>query len=127
MSASEAMSLQAKFARTVASSIKSPWDRLEVHYENILWKEMLFEKYRSAYFASERKFDLPLSLDAIDVLVALKHAVSDVHEPWTHLVFNLHSSGKFDYDFKYGMPPMTADELKAAGELDSGDGRHSAD
>ena len=119
MSASEAMSLQAKFARAAASNIGSAWDRLEVHYENIVWKEMLFEKYRSAYFNADRKFDLRLSLDAIDVLADLKRATSSsVQEPWTHLVFKLSSSGKFECDFMYGMPPMTAEELKGAGELD---------
>lgn len=114
MEASKSHELSELFARTIASEMRSEWDSVEINYEHFPWRDMCFEQLVSVYFRGGERLQFTPSLDAVDLLVALKQALPPGAEPWTHLLFRMSSDGQFKFDFKYGVPPLAAESIRYA-------------
>lgn len=108
------LELQEQFIGELLDAITEPWDRIEVHYENFAWSEGSSEKYVATRFLGDEEADVDLPLEALDALVALQeHPPEGQEEPWTWLRFSIDASGKYQFDFQYGVPPLTAEEIAA--------------
>lgn len=54
-----------------------------------------------------------LPQEALDVLEELQKQIPEGQdEPWTWLEFSLESDGKYQFKYRYGMPPLIAEQLK---------------
>jgi hypothetical protein len=52
-------------------------------------------------------------VDALDVLLDLQQCnPAGQSERWTWFEFRLDSSGAYEFDYKYGTPPLAAEEMK---------------
>ena len=94
------------------------WDRISLRFEYYPWKEDHFRVFslKRHLKNDEEKFDL--TLEAIDVLIELSELMAqNSKDSWTWLTFNLHSSGKYEFDFKYDIPPRVKEMLTNAGEI----------
>lgn len=91
------------------------WQRLRVHYENCAVDGESFEKSTSSASVAGVDQHLPLSLDAIDLLVEIKHHRPEGQtECWTWVEIDIHDSGEYAFDYRYGVPPLTAEAPKHA-------------
>ena len=110
--------LYTTFVTEITDSAPSGWDSIELNFEYFRWKGNLFEKYQCFSFSRGNKLQFDPSLEALDELIDIHKAMSNVMpEQWTHCQFIIDSSGKYNFEFKYGMPPLTKEMLKYAGEI----------
>ncbi len=115
--------LQDQFVRLLARDAPAGWQSAFVHYENFLAENSeLFEMSTSQVRVGGRDQHLELSLDAIDLLVALRDAMArTAASPWTWVEITVQSSGKYAFDYQYGVPPLTAQSLQRAQRGAAGD------
>ena len=106
--------LQNSFLIILAHLLKSPWDVVQVHYENYqVAKNDRWEIFQAAYETSGHRSAMRLPQEALDVLEELQKQIpEDQDEPWTWLEFSLESGGKYQFEYRYGMPPLIAEQLK---------------
>jgi hypothetical protein len=111
----EMIVLQDKFAARVADSMKSPWDEIQIHYENAEIEGLSREVFTALLFFKGAKQDIKLPLEALDLLIELqKHKPQGPMEAWTWLEFLLDKTGKYKFEFKYGNPPLIMEQVKYA-------------
>jgi hypothetical protein len=107
------IALQNQFAQEVVQPISGAWDTVHVHYENASVEGTGREIYTAYFLAGGVKHEFDPSLDAIDVLAELqRHPPSGQKEKWTWLEFDMDNTGKYKFDYKYGVPPHTATAVK---------------
>jgi len=106
--------LQEKFVAEILRGRHAMWTSIHIHYERFLWNEILLEKYTSEMMVAGKMCELDISLDAIDCLVELQECKPTGQEDaWTWLEFELTNSGKYKFDFHYGVPPLCAEAIKS--------------
>lgn len=111
----EMLALQNEFAVRVASSVKSPWDEIRVHYENAEVEGMPREVFTASLRLNGAKQDINLALEALDLLVKLQQFPPQGQaERWTWLEFFMDKAGKYRFDYKYGNPPLIMEQVKYA-------------
>jgi hypothetical protein len=107
------LDLQRIFINELLKGVESPWDRLEVHYEYFVWEGDAIVNYTSEAIEGQNARELELSLEASTILRALHDCKPEGQaEPWTWLEFSLDKSGAYKFDYKYGVPPLAAEEIK---------------
>ncbi|SFH72271.1 hypothetical protein SAMN04515618_102132 [Collimonas sp. OK307] len=107
------LELQDKFAAELMSSVKARWDLIQVHYENMAVDGESHEIFLAFYFVDGMKNQFNLNLKCLDVLLDLsKRQPESQAEKWTWFEFVIDSAGKYKFNYKYGMPPHLATELK---------------
>ena len=107
------LQLQEQFINEVVEGIERPWTSLHVHYEHYRWSGGTSEKYTASLKDGEDEDDLDLTLEAIDCLLEMQKQIpAGQAEPWTWLEFSLDETGRYSFDFKYGVPPMTEASLR---------------
>lgn len=105
--------LQHKFINAILENVDGPWDRLEVHYEYFVWEGDAIVNYTSEAIEGQTARELELSFEASAILRALHDCKPEGQtEPWTWLEFTLDSTGTYKFDYKYGVPPLAAEEIK---------------
>ena len=110
--------LQERFIAELLEGIQQDWTEINLTFEYFTWKGNTYKKFLAKGFNGSESFQYHLSLEALDLLVELNKQMSeDGKEAWSWLVFTLNDSGKYDFDFKYGIPPMTEEMLRNAGEM----------
>jgi hypothetical protein len=103
---------QEQFIGALLEPISEPWERIEVHYENFTWADGSSEKYVATRYVGDEPADLDLSLEAIEALEALQEQPPEGQdEPWTWLTFVIDDTGAYHFDYRYGVPPLTAEEM----------------
>jgi hypothetical protein len=108
------LELQEQFIGELLDTVSEPWDRIEVHYENFAWSDGSSEIYVANRFLAGEKIDVDLSVEALDALAELQaHLPEGQTEPWTWLVFTIDATGKYSFDYQYGVPPLVAREMAA--------------
>ncbi len=108
------LELQEQFIGELLDAITEPWERIEVHYENFAWSDGSSEIYVTNRFLGDEKIDVDLSVEALDALAALQeHPPQGQSEAWTWLTFTLYATGKYHFDYQYGVPPLVAREIAA--------------
>lgn len=106
--------LQEQFIGELLESAPDEWERIEVHYERYAWGGGTSEIYVANGFVGNEKIDLNLTLEALDSLAALQaHPPQGQTGPWTWLAFVLDGSGRYHFDYQYGVPPLVAREIAA--------------
>ncbi len=106
------------FITEITGSAPSGWESIELSFEYFPWNGSFFEKYQCFSFSRGAKLQFDPSLETFDELIDIHEAMSnEVSEPWTHCQFKIDSAGKYNIEFKYGMPPLTKEMLKNAGEI----------
>lgn len=114
----EVLELHEKFIGELLKCIDDKWEKVELKFEYFPWKGSNFEKYDSRYFHKSLSRQFDPSLEALDVLIEMIQKMSEGgKEKWTWCVFSLDRSGKYDFDFQYGMPPMVEEMLRSASEI----------
>lgn len=105
--------LQDKFAARVAGLVKSPWDEIQVHYENAEMAGVPREVFTASLLLNGAKQSIKLPLDVLDLLLKLKqlkpHGQS---EGWVWLEFFIDKTGQYKFDYKYGNPPLIMEQVK---------------
>lgn len=105
---------QEKFIMSLLDSVTEPWDKIEVHYENYSWDNQKSEMYVANRFLNGDKFDIDLNFETFEELNNLQQIVPQGQtEPWTWLLFNIDSAGKYNFEYKYGVPPFIFVEIAA--------------
>ncbi|HET7457401.1 MAG TPA: hypothetical protein VFJ74_07085, partial [Gemmatimonadaceae bacterium] len=90
------------------------WDRVEIHYEFYVYEGTDLESSTSVSFLGDAWTDLDLSFDALHLMRAMRNAKPEGQaEHWTSMDFRLDSTGKFSFDYGYGIPPMAARTIAA--------------
>jgi len=109
------LELQQEFIREVLRCVQvEEWDRIEIHYEFYVWEGVDLEQSTSNSFVGDVRTDLDLSFDAIELAFAMRNAKPDGQaEHWTSMDFRIDSTGKFSFDYGYGLPPMAARTIAA--------------
>jgi len=111
--------LQQQFIQEVVRCIQVEWDRVEIHYEFYVYEEDDLEQSTSVSICGDARTDLDLSFDVVELMFAMRKAKPEGQaEHWTSMDFRLDSTGKFSFDYGYGIPPMAARTI-AAWELRS--------
>ncbi|MFY9476577.1 MAG: hypothetical protein WAQ08_02735 [Aquabacterium sp.] len=106
--------LQEQFIEELLESTPEDWERIEVHYERYAWSGETSEIYIANSFVGSEKTDLDLTIEALEGLQALQdHPPQGQAEPWTWLKFVLDDSGRYHFDYQYGVPPLVAREMAA--------------
>ena len=101
--------LQERFIAELLPGAPGEWDRIEVHCERFAWKEQVLEKYVSKALHGSQSQQVPLSLEALDTLTELQAFVPlGQAERWTWLEFHLDPAGNYQFDYRYGTPPLAA-------------------
>jgi hypothetical protein len=86
-----------------------------VHYEHYPWNGQTIEKYIAKAIVEHETRDISLSLNAIDLLADLNSCLPEGQsERWTWLIFRMDNSGKYKFDYKYGVPPLAGKSIKYA-------------
>jgi hypothetical protein len=107
------LELQEKFIEELLKGVRGAWSRIEIHYEYFEWDGDVFENYISKIYQGQAAEHLSLSVDALDVLLDLQQCKpAGQSEQWTWFEFRLDSSGAYEFDYKYGTPPLAAEEMK---------------
>lgn len=105
--------LQDSFAVELAASVGAEFDSIKVHYENMTVEGHCHQIFNSFYFTSGSRIQFNLSLEALDLLSELnKNQPESQAERWTWLKFEMDNSGKYAFDYEYGIPPNLANRLK---------------
>jgi hypothetical protein len=116
-----ALELQDKFARQVYLPIGEKWDSIHVHYENSVMDGTPYEIFRADYFVDSVRKDFTPSLESLDVLIELqRNQPEGQEEKWTWLEFRMTNTGQYKFEFKYGIPPHTAEQMRFAKTPDAG-------
>ncbi|WP_316156846.1 hypothetical protein [Cupriavidus sp. BIC8F] len=105
---SAVLRLQDCIVERIASELPQVWASYKLHYEHSVWQGETFEKYVSVCHAADGKVDYSPSLEVLDLLLELQKAAAGGGEAWTHLTCEFDRSGKYKFEFLYGMPPLTA-------------------
>jgi hypothetical protein len=109
------LQLQEKFIAELTKSAGEEWDRIDIHYEYFPWQGTVIENYTSKVTSGEAARQLPLSFDVLEVVLALNECKPEGQtEKWTWFEFTMESDGSYKFEYKYGMPPLAADEIKYA-------------
>jgi hypothetical protein len=107
------LELQEKFIGELLSGVKGPWDKVELHYEYFEWEGDVIENYISKIYRDQSAEHLSLSVDALDILLALRQCRPEGQsEQWTWFEFRIDSKGAYKFDYKYDTPPLAAEEIK---------------
>jgi len=110
--------LQEKIISELLYDFNNQWNEITLHFEYFKWKDNYFKKYLSGYKFNNTEGQYTLNIEAIDAIVELNNEMSkNGNEKWTWFEFKLDSTGKYNFDFKYGMPPLTKEMLEGAGEI----------
>jgi hypothetical protein len=109
----EMIDLQNEFATRLASSIKSPWDEIRVHYENAVLYGESREVYSASFRSNGVEHDLDISLEALDVLLKLKQCKpKNQQDEWIWFEFFIDKAGRYKFDYIYTDPPLIMQQLK---------------
>lgn len=107
------LQLQDQFAYELGSNMGVPWDRVKVHYEQMVVDGEDQQVFVANYFSNGQQEQFDLSPECLDILNALnKSQPANQPEKWTWFIFSMDSSGKYKFDFKYGVPPHIASMMK---------------
>ncbi|MBW8756987.1 MAG: hypothetical protein JF586_05180 [Burkholderiales bacterium] len=110
-----ALELQDQFARTVYLPIREKWDSIDLHYENVVIDGIPYEIFQAVFIVDSVRKDFTPSLDCLDALTELqRNQPEGQEEKWTWLEFRMNSAGQYKFDFKYGIPPLAAEQMKFA-------------
>ena len=110
------LNVQEKFVLEMLKGVSQPWDSIKIHYENCEVNGEVLEIDTARVLSSDGEHDFDLSLDAINCLVELKsYLPQGQSEPWTWVEFFIDKTGRYKFDYKYGLPPLTADYLNRQG------------
>ncbi len=102
----------------LSKDIGSEWDSLSVHYENYSHNGAKMEIYVSSFLTKGLKNDFELSLESCDLLIELQSNMQDsTGSTWSFIDLIAESSGKYNFEYGYGMPPLAREQLERAGEL----------
>jgi len=106
--------LQNAFVATLARFLTSPWDIVKVRYENYeVGKNNRREIFQADYEIGGDRTSIRLSLEALDILEELQqHRPEGQAESWTWLEFALDSAGRYRFEYKYGVPPLIAEQIR---------------
>ncbi|MBZ4395031.1 MULTISPECIES: hypothetical protein [unclassified Myxococcus] len=108
------LELQERFIEALLESVPEPWERVEVHYERYAWGGDTSEIYVANGFLHEQRSDVDLTLEALEALRTLQeHTPARQREAWTWLLFRLDAEGRYHFDYRYGVPPLVAQEMAA--------------
>jgi hypothetical protein len=109
---SNVIELQLKFIQLILNSIKTSWDSISIHFEYFDLDGENYEKYVANIFHDGRKQQFHPGLDALDVLIELNKAPPEGQsERWSWVEFVIDKTGKYKFDYKYGLPPLVAEEI----------------
>ena len=101
--------LQEKFAYELGSTMEVEWDVVKVHYENMTVDGENHQMFVAIYFSRGVREQFDLTLEALDILEQLHNTQpTGQDEKWTWFDFEMNSAGKYDFFYKYGMPPQIA-------------------
>ena len=101
--------LQEKFAYELGSTMEVDWDAVKVHYENMTVDGENHQMFVAIYFSRGIREQFDLTLEALDILEQLHNTQpTGQDEKWTWFDFEMNSAGKYDFFYKYGMPPQIA-------------------
>lgn len=110
------LKLQEQFIGELLNAVTEPWDRITVHYERYQWSGDSSEMYMAHRHLGPEQSDIDLPLEALDALIALQeHPPQGQSEPWTWVEFTIDQTGQYHFDYRYGVPPLTAREIAAQG------------
>lgn len=107
---------QESFVKKLVSEVNGAWESIKADYERFTWKDEPMEVYRVESFVGTSAVRLHPSIEALDLLRNLQIAMKK-EETWTSCSVSINSSGKYNFDFSYGMPPMIEKTLKLRGEI----------
>jgi len=115
---SSVFSLQENVINELIINTPKEWDRILLNFEYFLWDGDYIEKYQGFAFNSEEKEQIDPTLETFDELIVLNKEMAKLNpEPWTHCEILLNSSGKYEFNYKYGIPPFTKQMLENIGEI----------
>jgi hypothetical protein len=101
--------LQEKFIDEVLRCVRVDWDRIEVHYEYYVWKGNVLQQFTAQSFQGTAATDIDLSFAAANLMQEMRDSKPEGQaEHWTSMDFKLDGTGKFKFDYGYGLPPMAA-------------------
>jgi hypothetical protein len=113
------LEIQKQFVEGLTTSFHGGWDKIEIHYENFVWTEGRSEKYRASRFIGDQVNDIDLGIELIEILEDLqKESGTNQNQQWNWLEFNIDNSGRYQFNYHYGVPPLIAEEI-ASEEKDS--------
>jgi len=111
-------SIQEKVIHELVVNTPNEWERIILNFEYFHWDGDYIEKYQGFAFTPDGKEQIHPSLETFDELILLnKEMAKNNPEPWTHCEIELNSLGKYEYNFKYRMPPFTKQMLENIGEI----------
>ena len=107
------LELQDKFVVELLRPIKSRWDTIQVHYENMTVDGNNREIYTAMQIVDGERNQFNPTLEALDLLLELKKCKPNGQaDEWTWLEFTAENTGKYKFDFMYDLPPHIATALK---------------
>ena len=115
------VTLHKNFIKELLYNVDFKWDKMELHFEYYPYplsynEKGYFEIYTVKYHTgSEYRTDITLPLEANDALIEIHNEMkNNGKEPWTWVLFNLDKTGKYDFQFKYDIPPHVKTRLDAS-------------
>lgn len=109
------LALQDRIVEQIDSELPPAWQSYEIHYEYFVWEGETFEKYISTCHTATGKMDYFPSMEVVDLLLELQNSSDGGgKEKWTHVTCAFDRSGKYQFEFFYGMPPLAAKAIKFA-------------
>lgn len=112
------LELQNNSIQELLFDVGEDWEKVSLHYEYFMWKGSQFEKYVAKKFRKDGGYDqFDLGVESLDALMALNKAMIKDDESWTSCDIAIDSTGKYNFDFGYGMPELVKDMLQNAGEI----------
>jgi Protein of unknown function, DUF600 len=117
---SELLAAQQKVVLALAEELPSQWTNYQLHYEYYVHSGEVYEKYISKCLAEGRALDMAaLSVDLLDLLGQLRTGFTNASgEQWTHFNLELARTGKYSFEYGYGVPPLAKESIQFA-ERDS--------
>ena len=111
--------LHKNFINELLYDINFEWDKMELHFEYYPYPPSYndkgnFEIYVVKFYTgNDSRSDITLPLEANDALIEIHNEMSKNNkEPWTWVNFTLDNTGKYDFQFNYGVPPHVKERLK---------------
>lgn len=111
----EMIELQNTIAQELARSVEPAWDSLHFHYENATVDGLNCEIFTAVFFKDGIKSEFTPTLEALDLCLELRNYRPEGQaEEWTWLDCVLEQTGKYKFDYNYGLPPQIAIAIKYA-------------
>jgi len=110
---------QEKVVKEIVASVSQDWDLIKVHYEHYVHNNGDNYRFEQCFvYLNGVKDQFFMKFQTYNLFhIAHTHILKTGNEPWTSFDLEIEVDGKFKFEFRYDLPPMTEDQLKHAGLL----------